>query len=93
MATALQNYLFKSEQVIMMGLRFLKTATPFIIGILVVGLLVFYTVSANTLNRGKEKREGILTKIPTKMPPLPKNNKAYHPIVNKLITHDSTTAR
>ena len=77
-----------------MGLRALKFAAPFIIGIVLVMLLLYFVIPANGSNRGEPGKSGILTTIPERMPPLPtKSRKPFSPFINATIGHDSIIAR
>lgn len=95
MVKALQSFWFKFEPYYKVGLRSLRLVTPFILSIAAVGLLMYFVVPIQTLNRGKEDTV-IINKIPSKMPPLPKkSNKPYSPIFHSLLTtsYDSTDSR
>lgn len=79
-----------------MGLQALWLVAPFILAILAVGLLLYCVGPNKSLNRGKQDSAGILNKIPSRMPTLPKDlPKPYFPVFNSLLTtsYDSTDSR
>jgi hypothetical protein len=78
-----------------MGLQALSLVAPFVLAILAVSLLLYCIGHNKSLNRGKQDQTAIINKIPSKMPPLPKDSrKPYSPIFNSLTTsHDSLNPR